>query len=92
MDGAQTASRKASDPADREVGCGSVGGRRDGAELGRKRPREPSRAQISVEVANTQMKILRDEVKKGFTRTAKGSELAEPKEPVEGRKRGDPSR
>ena len=90
MDGAKTASRRLPTLQTAIVGCGSVGGRRDGAELRRKRRGKPSRAQISVEVANTQMKILRDEVKKGFTRTAKGSELAEPKEPVEGRKRSVP--
>lgn len=35
--------------------------------------------QISVEVANTQVRCLRVGVEKGFTRTTKGSELAGPK-------------
>lgn len=36
--------------------------------------------QISVKVANTQMRHLRVEVEKGSTRTVKGSGLAGPKE------------
>jgi len=42
--------------------------------------------QISVEVANTQVRCLRAEEGKGFTRTTKDSELVGPKDYAKARK------